>query len=165
MLMDRSKDPSQCVSSQWILESIINPEDMEEMVDVIIDSPVCSKPKSPKTKSFNKNRSNVKKINGTQNKAPRMGRTYSGASRGLQSLRFLDRTTTGKEGDAWKAVEKRFNQLAINRGLSRDDFGFCIGEFLLSLFLQINQSMKANKPFFFKAWVTPRSLLASSSIP
>lgn len=56
-----------------------------------------------------------------------LGRSKSGASRGLNSLRFLDRTTTGKEGDAWKPVQKRFKQNAVDGKLSRDKFGVCIG--------------------------------------
>ncbi|KAF8402798.1 hypothetical protein HHK36_010889 [Tetracentron sinense] len=126
--MNSSEDQGQCDSSKWILESIIVPEEMERMVDVAIDDdPVYPTLKSPSTKSFKMNKSNVRKVIGIQNNVPRMGRVNSSASRGLKSLRFLDRTTTGKEGDAWRAVEKRFNQFAANGRLSRDNFGRCIG--------------------------------------
>ncbi|XP_055960251.1 putative respiratory burst oxidase homolog protein H [Mercurialis annua] len=57
----------------------------------------------------------------------RMERTASSAARGLNSLRFLDRTVTGKEGDAWRSIEKRFDQFAVDDRLSRDKFGICIG--------------------------------------
>ncbi|KAK4777720.1 hypothetical protein SAY87_017907 [Trapa incisa] len=69
-------------------------------------------------------------------RGPNIDRT---ASRGLMSLRFLDRTRTGKEGDAWVTIERRFNQLSVNDKLSRDRFGACIGrgdsnEFAVELF-------------------------------
>lgn len=59
--------------------------------------------------------------------APKMGRTTSTAAKGLNSLRFLDRTVTGKEGDAWRLVEKRFNQFAVGGMLPKDKFGICLG--------------------------------------
>ncbi|KAL3620641.1 hypothetical protein CASFOL_035553 [Castilleja foliolosa] len=58
---------------------------------------------------------------------PRMGRLESGVTRGLKSLRFLDRTITGKEEDAWRAIEKRFNHNAVDGKLFKDKFGVCIG--------------------------------------
>lgn len=45
-------------------------------------------------KSFKKNFSISRRRNGV---VPRMGRMESGATRGLKSLRFLDRSTTGTE--------------------------------------------------------------------
>ncbi|XP_042482919.1 putative respiratory burst oxidase homolog protein H [Macadamia integrifolia] len=126
--MADSGDPVHSDSSHWKLESIAISEGMERMVDIEIqDNQVAPEPTSPPKKSFKVNKSNLKKVNQILDKAPRLGRAYSGASRGLQSLRFLDRTTTGKEGDAWKAVERRFNQLATGERLSRDSFGRCIG--------------------------------------
>ncbi|XP_051132221.1 putative respiratory burst oxidase homolog protein H [Andrographis paniculata] len=60
--------------------------------------------------------------------APKLGRLESGATRGLMSLRFLDRTRTGKEEDAWKAIEKRFYENAVDgQRLCKDNFGICIG--------------------------------------
>lgn len=59
--------------------------------------------------------------------APHMGRTTSSAAKGLNSLQFLDRTVTGKEGDAWRAIEKRFNQFSVDGKLPRDKFGICVG--------------------------------------
>ncbi|KAL0418147.1 UNVERIFIED_CONTAM: putative respiratory burst oxidaseprotein H [Sesamum radiatum] len=56
-----------------------------------------------------------------------MGRMSSGANRGLMGLRFLDRTTTGKEEDAWRVIEKRFNQNVVDGRLFKDKFGVCIG--------------------------------------
>ncbi|XP_024967933.1 putative respiratory burst oxidase homolog protein H [Cynara cardunculus var. scolymus] len=58
---------------------------------------------------------------------PKMGRTTSSAAKGLNSLRFLDRTVTGKEGDAWRAIERRFHQFAVDGKLPRDKFGICVG--------------------------------------
>ncbi|CAH9130289.1 unnamed protein product [Cuscuta epithymum] len=51
----------------------------------------------------------------------------SGASRGFNGLRFLDRSITGKEADAWKTIEKHFHQNAESGRLYRDKFGTCIG--------------------------------------
>ncbi|XP_016546654.2 putative respiratory burst oxidase homolog protein H isoform X1 [Capsicum annuum] len=56
----------------------------------------------------------------------KMVRIESGAARGFKSLHFLD-TTTGKEEDVWKSVEKRFYQNAVNGILFRDKFGPSIG--------------------------------------
>lgn len=58
---------------------------------------------------------------------PKMGRTTSSAAKGLNSLRFLDRTVTGKEGDAWRAIDRRFQQFSVDGKLPRDKFGICVG--------------------------------------
>ncbi|VFQ91456.1 unnamed protein product [Cuscuta campestris] len=63
----------------------------------------------------------------------------SGASRGFNGLRFLDRSVTGKEADAWKDIERHFNQNADAGRLYRHKFGACIGmgdckEFAAELF-------------------------------
>ncbi|XVE59167.1 hypothetical protein DITRI_Ditri05aG0023900 [Diplodiscus trichospermus] len=68
-----------------------------------------------------------KRSNGAPPKMAKVQRTASSAARGLQSLRFLDRTVTGKEMDAWKSTEKRFNQFAVDGKLRRDKFGVCVG--------------------------------------
>ncbi|CAA7025677.1 unnamed protein product [Microthlaspi erraticum] len=57
----------------------------------------------------------------------RVERTTSSAARGLQSLRFLDRTVTGRERDSWRSIENRFNQFAVNGKLPKEKFGVCIG--------------------------------------
>lgn len=68
-------------------------------------------------------------------KRSKFSRTASSAERGLKSLRFLDRNA---EKDAWKTVERRFDQIAVDGRLSRQNFGSCIGmdtkEFALQLF-------------------------------
>ncbi|ONK71166.1 uncharacterized protein A4U43_C04F5490 [Asparagus officinalis] len=63
----------------------------------------------------------------------RMKRTVSSAQGGIQGLRFLDKAG-GREGDGWRAVEKRFDQCAIEGRLQKDDFGRCISEFCSSWF-------------------------------
>ncbi|XVF20159.1 hypothetical protein REPUB_Repub11eG0174200 [Reevesia pubescens] len=68
-----------------------------------------------------------KRTNGAPPNIPKVQRTASSAAKGLQSLRFLDRTVTGKEMDAWKSTESRFNQFAVDGKLSKDKFGVCIG--------------------------------------
>ncbi|KAL0875712.1 hypothetical protein Bca101_025417 [Brassica carinata] len=57
----------------------------------------------------------------------RVQRTTSSAARGLQSLRFLDRTVTGKERDSWRSIENRFNQFSVDGKLPKEKFGVCIG--------------------------------------
>ncbi|XP_059311428.1 putative respiratory burst oxidase homolog protein H isoform X2 [Lycium ferocissimum] len=77
----------------------------------------------------------------------RMVRIESGAARGFKSLHFLD-TTKCKEGDAWKSVEKRFHQNAVNGILFRDKFGPSIGmeskEFAEELFDTMARRKKIN---------------------
>ncbi|KAL3735246.1 hypothetical protein ACJRO7_024387 [Eucalyptus globulus] len=96
-----------------------------------------------------RNSSTTRKRNVSYGGIPRMERTASSASRGLMSLRFLDRTITGKEGDAWRSIEKRFHQHATNGQLSRDKFGVCIGmgdskEFAGELFDALSRRRKVN---------------------
>ncbi|XP_010033187.2 putative respiratory burst oxidase homolog protein H [Eucalyptus grandis] len=121
-------------SSKWILESI----EVDDMADVPLDSSNKSGVHSggPTSKvndeaMLARSSSSTRKRVGFQGTRPpalsRMGRTESGARRGLKSLRFLDRTITGKEVDAWKSMEKRFNQFAVDGRISKDKFGTCIG--------------------------------------
>lgn len=98
------------------------------------NQPLPPLPKSGSKNTFNRIASNFKgskRDNGAATKVvgggPRFGRQQSGALRGLNSLRFLDKQKIGKEGDRWKAVEKRFNQMAVDGRLSRDKFGICVG--------------------------------------
>lgn len=60
----------------------------------------------------------------------RLERTASSAAKGLESLRFLDKTVTGRESD-WKPIEKRFNQFAVEGKLHRDKFGICVGNLII----------------------------------
>ncbi|GAU46472.1 hypothetical protein TSUD_177000 [Trifolium subterraneum] len=96
-------------SSAWILESIeIVPnvevskkdEDDESMVIHASDN-----------EAFLNNGNNMRNRNNSNNNnnqnGSRMVRMTSGAVRGLKGLRFLDRTVTGKEADAWRSIEKR----------------------------------------------------------
>nr|CAB3483140.1 unnamed protein product [Digitaria exilis] len=68
--------------------------------------------------------------------AARLNRSRSGARRALKGLRFISRTTTGSSSSSdadggaaelWRRVEERFNALARDGLLARDDFGDCIG--------------------------------------
>lgn len=57
----------------------------------------------------------------------RMTRMQSSAQMGLRGLRFLDKTSGGKEG--WKAVDRRFDEMTKGSGrLQKESFGKCIGE-------------------------------------
>ncbi|KAJ1268713.1 hypothetical protein BS78_07G156100 [Paspalum vaginatum] len=74
----------------------------------------------------------------------RLDRSRSGARRALKGLRFISRTTTGSSsssvgGELWRRVEERFDALATDGLLARDDFGDCIGmvdskEFAVGIF-------------------------------
>ncbi|KAL2239782.1 UNVERIFIED_CONTAM: putative respiratory burst oxidase protein H [Sesamum indicum] len=105
-------------SGQWVLEKI----EIDSMVDVPMGDGQSGSASYLKRKS-----SSVKKRIPVQVSTPKMGRISSGASRGLMGLRFLDRTKTGKEEDAWRAIEKRFNQNVVDGRLFKDKFGVCIG--------------------------------------
>eukprot|EP00250_Pteridium_aquilinum_P015122 c22395_g1_i1 orf=547-1452(+) len=57
-----------------------------------------------------------------------LARSKSGTQYALQGLQFISKATGNAHTDAlWKAVESRFQQLAVDGLLSREDFGFCIG--------------------------------------
>lgn len=116
-------------SSTWILESI----------DIVNDHVEVSKKdenngsmvtKASDNEAFldnGSNGSNVRLRNNNNHNASKMVRMQSGAARGLKGLRFLDRTVTGKEGDAWRSIEKRFSQHAVGGMLFKDKFGQCMG--------------------------------------
>ncbi|XP_050219124.1 respiratory burst oxidase homolog protein E [Mercurialis annua] len=60
----------------------------------------------------------------------KLERTRSGAQQALKRLRFISKTTDGVSDDSnelWKRVESRFNSLAKDCLLAREDFGECIG--------------------------------------
>ncbi|ESW12296.1 hypothetical protein PHAVU_008G100700 [Phaseolus vulgaris] len=112
-------------SSAWILESI-------EIQTVQGRSGGINEPsadassvlKGPNETSVN----NVRSRNDNQgNGGVKMMRIESGAARGIKGLRFLDRTVTGKEADAWRSIEKRFTQHAVEGKLPKDKFGACMG--------------------------------------
>ncbi|KAG5515403.1 hypothetical protein RHGRI_036454 [Rhododendron griersonianum] len=113
-------------SERWILESI----EIDKMANVPFDDDEQPSTMSRNTskKSFTRNASSLKNKNRVPSPTvPKMERLQSGAVKGLKTLRFLDRMTTGKEGDAWRSVEKRFHQLATVGRLPRDKFGTCVG--------------------------------------
>jgi len=58
-------------------------------------------------------------------------RTHSSAQSGLRGLRFLDKTSGGKDG--WKSVEKRFDEMSTDGRLHKENFAKCIGELPLAL--------------------------------
>ncbi|KAL2940527.1 Respiratory burst oxidase-like protein E [Bienertia sinuspersici] len=82
----------------------------------------------------------------------KLHRTTSGAQRALTGLRFISKTTCrttpgngsgsgggGAAEELWKQVEARFDKLAPNGLLAREDFGECIGmmdskEFAVGIF-------------------------------
>lgn len=58
-----------------------------------------------------------------------LDRTRSSAQRALTGLRFISKTTSesAESSELWKRVEDRFDSLAKDGFLSRDDFAECIG--------------------------------------
>ncbi|XP_020596064.1 putative respiratory burst oxidase homolog protein H isoform X2 [Phalaenopsis equestris] len=96
-------------------------------------------PKSEKKKSFARlmvSRSGVEQ--GAEKTPCPIQRLQSNAEMGLRGLRFLDKNSS-KEGEGWKAVEKRFEQFAVAGKLHKENFGRCIGmadskEFAVELF-------------------------------
>lgn len=129
-------------SAEWVLEKI----HIDSMDDVPIED--GKKPASPGnlkriTSSLKKRNNQV--VQGTNR---RMGRMESGAKRGLMSLRFLDRTTTGMEEDAWRKIEKRFPQNEVDGRLHKDKFGVCIG-----IFFFLRKLILCFSFYFFAFWL------------
>ncbi|TVU09684.1 hypothetical protein EJB05_43175 [Eragrostis curvula] len=78
-------------------------------------------------------------------------RSRAGARRALKGLRFISRTTGSVEAaELWRRVEERFNDLARDGLLSRDDFGECIGmvdsskEFAVGIFDALARRRRQN---------------------
>ncbi|KAJ8750892.1 hypothetical protein K2173_016073 [Erythroxylum novogranatense] len=59
----------------------------------------------------------------------KLQRTRSSAQRALKGLRFISKNTVGVSDseEMWRRVESRFNSLAKDGLLAREDFGECIG--------------------------------------
>lgn len=79
----------------------------------------------------------------------RVERTTSSAARGLKSLRFLDRTVTGRERDSWRSIENRFNQFAVDGRLPKDKFGVCIGKTIIHPFFYVKSYLEKWLYFMF----------------
>lgn len=60
----------------------------------------------------------------------KLDRTKSAAAHALKGLKFI---TKSEGASAWPAVEKRFDELAVDGELQRSHFGQCIGNFVSSL--------------------------------
>ncbi|KAK3133413.1 hypothetical protein QOZ80_6AG0536260 [Eleusine coracana subsp. coracana] len=80
-----------------------------------------------------------------------LNRSRAGAKRALKGLRFISRTTGSVEAaELWQGVEDRFNRLAREGLLSRDDFGECIGmvdsskEFAVGIFDALARRRRQN---------------------
>ncbi|KAG2643641.1 hypothetical protein PVAP13_2KG347800 [Panicum virgatum] len=79
-----------------------------------------------------------------------LNRSRAGARRALKGLRFISRTTGSVEAaELWHRVEERFNGLAREGLLSRDDFGECIGmvdskEFAVGIFDALARRRRQN---------------------
>lgn len=98
------------------------------------DSSAFSIERPPRPPKGNSSRSFARILTSESSKTSvkaKMKRMVSSAQGGIQGLRFLDKAG-GREGDGWKAVEKRFDQCALEGRLQKDNFGRCIGEFCSS---------------------------------
>ncbi|KAL5982874.1 hypothetical protein ACLOJK_016952 [Asimina triloba] len=146
-------------SSRWVLENVMvdeeNPHENSSQSTEDRRHPLALKPESKRLLSnmirspskivtgltrfvsmrlsaaSNDEKSNMKLIRGQ--------RTRYNIESGLNGLRFLDKTTAGKDIDAWDNVAKRFKQFAVDGRLSKENFGPCIGmatskEFACELF-------------------------------
>ncbi|XP_062184559.1 putative respiratory burst oxidase homolog protein H [Phragmites australis] len=74
-------------------------------------------------------------------------RTHSSAQSGLRGLRFLDKTSAGKDG--WKSVDKRFDEMSADSRLQRESFAKCIGmadskEFASEVFVALARRRNIN---------------------
>ncbi|CAJ1798564.1 unnamed protein product [Sphenostylis stenocarpa] len=154
-------------SSTWILESIeIHPT--QEMPTGNDEPPpeISTVLKSPNECS----RNNVRSRNGSQetgsqeNGAKKMVRVESGAARGIKGLRFLDRTVTGKEDDAWRSIEKRFAQHAVDGKLSKDKFGTCMGTFTSFVSMGMGADSKDFAGELYEALARRRKVCAENGI-
>ncbi|CAL8999351.1 unnamed protein product [Prunus brigantina] len=127
LAMNLSENDDQQDPNKWMLQRI----DIDPMVDVPLNSNDTggNASKSSNETTLKRNNSSVRKRNGAQGSSHGgMGlRVEPGGKEGIKSLRFLDRTATGKEGEAWKQIERRFNQYGGDGRLSKDKFGACIG--------------------------------------
>ncbi|KAK9126864.1 hypothetical protein Scep_015710 [Stephania cephalantha] len=101
---------------------------LEEMVDVPMDDDDEEEEEEmPCTNSFK-----YEEVKNNQSRiVPTRERRRPSELKGLKTLRFLDSKMSpgGKESrdHAWKAVEKRFSELAVDDRLPAESFGKCIG--------------------------------------
>lgn len=123
----KSHDPE-----EWILERV----EVDKMVEIPVSDVKQQSSGNNIEIPLKRNESQVRKRTSGVVPYPQTlyKRTGSTAARGLKSLRFLDRTVSGREADAWKAVERRFSQYANNCRLSKENFGACIGKVLTVYF-------------------------------
>lgn len=158
-------------SKRWMLESI----EIDRMRGADDEPKATSPPEEPdRASSIKRSASNLgASLRRTTSSAlrksgvlsskpplPKMERTASSAARGLKSLRFLDRTMTGKEKDAWRSIERRFDQFAVAERLPKDKFGICIGMLSKSfaVLFNINNHESSFIPCFLQDWEIRRSL-------
>ena len=100
-----------------------------------------------------------------------LNRSRAGARRALKGLRFISRTTGSVEAaELWRRVEERFNGLAREGLLSRDDFGECIGKgpaatttIRIAIHARELTARLPAPPRFAQEWWTPRSSRWASS--
>ena len=100
-----------------------------------------------------------------------LNRSRAGARRALKGLRFISRTTGSVEAaELWRRVEERFNGLAREGLLSRDDFGECIGTgpaatttIRIAIHARELTARLPAPPRFAQEWWTPRSSRWASS--
>lgn len=86
-------------------------------------------PKCTSKSTFGRLGSNFRSASRNVAKGFGQKRPQSGALKGLNSVRFIDKKQIGKEGKGWNDVENRFHQMAVSGKLSREKFGICVGKY------------------------------------
>ncbi|WOL04805.1 respiratory burst oxidase [Canna indica] len=100
------------------------PRELESIVVVQGDPMQAAAEPSPRTSKIKAGiQGFASRVGG--DKIRKMTRHGSSARMGLKGLRFIDKASSGKDG--WKAVEKRFDQYAVDGRLPKEHFGRCIG--------------------------------------
>lgn len=83
-------------------------------------------PVAPLKKQPSRLASGMKRLASMVPDTMKLKRTHSSAQPALRGLRFLDKTSAGKDG--WKNVEKRFDEMSADGRLPQESFAKCIGE-------------------------------------
>uniref|UniRef100_A0A0D3G8R0 EF-hand domain-containing protein n=1 Tax=Oryza barthii TaxID=65489 RepID=A0A0D3G8R0_9ORYZ len=82
-------------------------------------------PVAPLKKQPSRLASGMKRLASMVPDTMKLKRTHSSAQPALRGLRFLDKTSAGKDG--WKNVEKRFDEMSADGRLPQESFAKCIG--------------------------------------
>uniref|UniRef100_A0A0E0L3K5 FAD-binding FR-type domain-containing protein n=1 Tax=Oryza punctata TaxID=4537 RepID=A0A0E0L3K5_ORYPU len=104
-------------------------------------------PVAPLKKQPSRLASGMKRLASMVPETMKLKRTHSSAQPALRGLRFLDKTSGGKDG--WKNVEKRFDEMNADGRLPQESFAKCIGmadskEFASEVFVALARRRSIN---------------------